>query len=519
MSFFIYIAYLIPTAISLISAIKVKINGSDQVYHILMIDAIRKNNNQFIKSMPFFVGKNVHAYPQFLHWFFSFISEKKVLNTSKYLGTIFNTLTAISLFIFAKSIYNQLTIYNEVQLDYNIFMVSIGLIYSTSPILYDLVNSKNMGFSARGLGLFLGHIFLYLFIYFLLTNSYIYLLLSIVVVILIILSSVFAFQFILFFTFFYSIFTLNLTAISIPIIASLLLYSFIPNTIHNYFTGQFNHKYIYFKYLAPVFILKHRYSIWRDIYFDFFVKIKDVFEEKRNLLSFGKYVITNPLINLIIGIPVILLVFKNSTSAYINNILSLFIFCTVLIFIATSFRLTRFLGEPERYVEFILPILALKIILIQNFSIKFLLIIVLICFLLIFIKLYFAKKYLKSSTYIDNTNTIKKIQFFINNHTTSNLKQTKVVCQNTQLSKLLFSKDYQIFRHPLFQSHIGNFSFEDIHSETYDNININVIPELIKAFDIDILILNSEKDLKRINSTYPNFSEINYVENLVLIRV
>jgi hypothetical protein len=518
MQVLIFFIFIIPTLISIISTIKVKINGSDEVYHILMIDAIRQNNHLFINSMPFFVGKNVHAYPQLLHWIFSFVSKDKVLRNSKYLSAAFNGLTAIGIYFFSKYLFLELKFEDE-SLEYKIFMVSVGLLYSLSPILYDLVNSKNLGFSARGLGLFLGYLFLFLFLFFLITNSIVYYFLSIFIVVLIILSSVFAFQFVIFFTFFYSIFTWNINPILIPIFSLLILFIILPQIIENYLIGQYNHKLIYFNYLARIFILKKRFSIWRDFVFDFWVKVLSVFNGEIKLFAFGKYFITNPIINLVLGIPALFLVQFNIRESKIDNILILFILSSICIFIATSFRKTRFLGEPERYVEFIIPIIAIKIALNSEISLNGLIIFYLICSLLIFAKIFIIGKYIKSNEYKENSNFIVQLKENVLNFSCTKKDRIKILCQNTQLSKLLFSSDYQIFRHPLFQSHIGKFSFLDVHYDNYDNIYIKTIPDLIRFFKIDFVILNSESDFIIFKNSGIKYSDLKKINNLILFSI
>ena len=117
-----------------------------------------------------------------------------------------------------------------------------------------------------------------------------------------------------------------------------------PGYFLSYIRGQYNHKKIWIKHLAKIDLLKNRPSVYRDFIYDFY--------KKKNL----KYFLTNPIIEVLTGFPLLLALAYVRPEIFKNNII---IFSAVACFIFTSFRVTRFLGEPQRYIEMALPMLVL----------------------------------------------------------------------------------------------------------------------------------------------------------------
>ena len=117
-----------------------------------------------------------------------------------------------------------------------------------------------------------------------------------------------------------------------------------PGVFVSYIRGQYNHKKIWIKHLAKIDLLKNRPSVYRDFIYDFY--------KKKNL----KYFLTNPIIEVLTGFPLLLALAYEQPEIFKNNII---IFSALACFIFTSFRITRFLGEPQRYIEMALPMLVL----------------------------------------------------------------------------------------------------------------------------------------------------------------
>lgn len=522
MDILVYIIFLTPTIISLYSSLRVKIVGSDQVYHLLMIEAIKENGNSLIVSMPFFIGKNRHSYPQLLHWIFSYVEKDKILRLSKYFGAIGHFLSGIALYIFIHYYYFE-THGEHIS---STRLIYAGLIYACCPINYDLMNAKNMGFSARGIGLFLGQIFTYLTLLSIEQLSIQNIISSAIIISLIILTNVFAFQYVILFTIISTITFQNLIFL-IPLFGG-ITFVFILNkkVASNYFIGQFYHKKLYSKYLAQIFILKLRPSVWGDFINGFYLKFKLFQINKLSLAKLFHYISTNPMVNLISGIP-FLLVFVYLMSLKLvskNNFetTEIFVLITLFVFILISFRKTRFLGEPERYVEFSIGILAF-ILSTQNNILVYIMCLLSIAFILF--RIYYfsliskAQNVEKGNSYsgtFSREDDIQEVAQFLKTLHYSNLK---VICNLSESSKYIMSSKYQIFRHPLFQEYIGPFHFHEIYNDDYFMIRNHVLIQLIDYFKIHILVF-AKNEIETTESLIQNgcFKEIYSNANFVVLQ-
>lgn len=522
MNFLMFIIYLLPTFISLYSSFKVKLIGSDQIYHLLMIEAIKKNKNEFLKSMPYFIGNNRHSYPQLLHWIFSFLPVNLTLTISKYFGAIGHSLSGISLYFFVQKY--SLDINGNYISDAQ--LVYIALIYACCPINYDLMNAKNMGFSARGIGLFLGQAFTYLTLFLVVQMNIEYVIINIIIITLIILTNVFAFQYVIIFSIISSIIFQNILLL-IPLFGGVILVFIINKDVaYNYFLGQYYHKKLYSKYLAQIFILKLRPSIWGDFVDGFYLKFKLFKKNKLSLAKLFHYISTNPIVNLIAGIPFIIVFIYLMSLKLVsrNNFEStdIFVLITLLIFLLISFRTTRFLGEPERYVEFSIGILAF-ILSTQNY-----ILLNIMCFLsIVFIlfRIYFfsivskSQKNEKSNSHSGTFSREDDIQDVVEFLKTLQKPNLKVICNLSESSKYLMSSKYQIFRHPLFQENVGPFHFDDIYKDDYFMIGNQVLLKLIDYFKIHILVFAlNEKETTELLLDKNGLTEIYSNSNFVVLK-
>ncbi len=493
--------FLLPFVISLISSKAMTLSGSDNVYHLLMIDAIRNNKHRLITTMPYFVGQNRHSYPQFLHWIFSFFTTEKNLRFARFSGTIGHLLSGVGLYFFAKACLlriDDLVPSNQETL----FLTLVALLYSCSPLNYDLFNAKNMGFSARGIGLFFGQLLTYFVILYLVDHSILFLIIGGLFCYAILLSSVFATQYMLGYTLLALIFFGDINLL-IPILIGLFLFFLLhPKVAKVYFQGQFTHKKLYALYMAEIFILKQRFSIWRDLVYDFWIKLRAVFYRRESIAGYVRYVMTNPVVNFILGIPCLFLLYNFFTyfgKDVTLDTLILHLIIGLLLFLITSFRVTRFLGEPERYVEFVIGpiVLICAILYLNNPTIVYGLIV--FCVLFIFARIVLFKfmlnkfsstKNLKSK---DNHGSMERginMRDILECVSIESQKaQTlKVMSNGTETSKMLLSSDYQTFRHPLFQEKIGSFHFNDIYKDSYFSIGLEIVEKVIQEFKIDILV-------------------------------
>ncbi len=518
MEVLLVLIFLVPFVISLLSSLSVTINGSDQAYHLLMIKAIVKNNHKFVTTIPFFVGKNRHAYPQLIHWFFSFFSEKRILRLCRFTGTFGHLLSGVALYFFAKLLFPFM-----VESGYEIpnvsYMIVVALTYALSPINYDLFNAKNIGFSARGFGLFLGQVFTYISIFYVLDilDLSTYLILAGIVVYLILISSVFAIQYVVFYSLIASIVFTNIF-LMLPLFVGAGVYFLFKRKIAIEFAkGQLAHKKTYALHLAKVFILKNRYSIWRDFVYDFWLKLFNIFRRKESMFGLIKYFMTNNLVNLLIGIPFLFLIFFTFpiSDSGLNGVLAYHIFIGLLMFLLTSFRWTRFLGEPDRYVEFVLGVLAIYLAIKTYPNYKLQYILAAVCHVVIVLRVIMVNRMLKKvansvskdieTGSIGRTMLLDPVKELLVN-LSENRSDLKVISNLSENSKMIMSDRYQLFRYTFFNERIKGYHFTDIYRDSFFMIDFDILKKLMKDFNINVLVYgrnNKEEDVwnsNRLNS-------------------
>lgn len=312
---------------------KVSRPSNDHYANLSFIKDIKLNGHRFILKNSNIVDDKNFAYPQLMHFILSFFpfsfSEKKYLRI--------NFITEILLYGFA-----VFTVYYFSGGDKIKVLGLASLLIVTNPFNRFIWNAKVSGISARNFGILTVYIYLFFFSSDIFTEV-IYLRFAVFILLgfIIIISSQFATQFLLLFSLICIFFRSYYPAIAFPF-SFLLFYIIMPTVFLSYLRGQYQHKKIWVKHLAKIDLLKNRYSVYRDFIYDFY--------QKKNL----KYFLTNPLIEVLTGFPLIVVLAFIQPEIFTNNLV---IFAAIASFILTSFRFTRFLGEPQRYVEMALPML------------------------------------------------------------------------------------------------------------------------------------------------------------------
>ena len=111
----------------------------------------------------------------------------------------------------------------------------------------------------------------------------------------------------------------------------------------------------YAKELAPIYILQRRESIWRDLIWDIWRRFRTQATPQAARYAYENSVIVILLLNpMTVWCCWIALHGEDMRHGIFGFCLSLAV-CGALAAFATSFRATRFLGEPERYVEAMTP--------------------------------------------------------------------------------------------------------------------------------------------------------------------
>lgn len=448
--------------------------GSDHYFHLKLVDFIKKSGHKFVKEKSYleFSEKNF-SYPQLFHWILSFLPEKIYEEKYKYI-----TLSVKILEILA---FNIFLIFLSGRLQFEgIDFFYANVIVNIFPFSYAAWNSKNTGLSARGIGLVSGQIYTYLIVAYVLTNNMILLFALFAVVFVIMILSQMAMQYVLLSIPFFVLFFKIPEIIAFPFLSFCLFYAIMPQVAKNYIIGQYNHKRNYALFLADIFILKNRPSIYRDFIYDFWIKLK------KNFISGMAYIYLNPLLEIFYGIPFLWFVLYAGSKNELNKesyIMLYTILAALAVFFITSFRWTRFLGEPQRYLEFVIPLIT--IVYVKNFDFNYHIVLISFSLLISFIPRIILKNHTKTQITKSNRNALVN---YLANDTRFN-------------DKICISNDYDLLKY-------------------LPPLGINIIKPDLTIFyksraDFDVNFNNNIKELsfkallKYVNELKPNFLIIN----------
>lgn len=318
---------------------------TDTWYHISSVSSIVKNNFKIPKCNFGFKLGGRYDYPYFAHWISAIFLKNRIIKYEKFIGPFIDTLYILSGYIYLSIIasYYQIEIYPSIEILYFLLTgFSITMLkISTGPRVYS--------FTPR----IFGEFFIFLFfacmhIYFLEQNI-VFLLLSFLFSALALNTSTFGSQVL----FFVSIALSLLLTSFIPIISFLLslILAFViskghyKNTIfqqlkysYQYATyGQFNHPAVKNRNRFSQYLLFFKLLFKLDMKSAYAVFISD--------LTFLNIFYKN--LDILVGV-FIVLYFDFIDDFIYNLIIS---FC--IIFLLTSFKPFLFLGESDRYLDYL----------------------------------------------------------------------------------------------------------------------------------------------------------------------
>ena len=446
-------------------------SGSDHAFHVNLIYKL-KNNHRFCDYSPFQVNEVNFCYPQLLHWLLSFFPEKIYRVHHFYINLTIKIIELLSFNMFL--FYMQSIIgFDDSKLLY------ANIVFNIFPFSYAVWNAKNTGISARHIGLIAGQIYSYLLVVYYLDNNTLMLVPLFLVVFIILLLSQMSMQYVVLSLPFYAILFNMPEIILLPFLAYGLFYLLMPKVAINYIIGQYNHKRNYALFLADIFILKERPSIYRDFFYDFWIKFKSSF--KQGLIYLGM----NPLVEIVYGFPFLWFIIYYSIEYPITEIESILlkvIFVCLGLFFLISFRLTRFLGEPQRYLEFEIPFISILFVI--YFDYEYIIGLGLFSLIIIiFAELMVSRlKGSKKETY-SNVKFIEILRSCI-------LVDEVAISNDNDLLKYLPQYDIQVIK-PILTSYFKNIEeFNSDYDGSYGIISKQFILNNINTYNINYLIIN-----------------------------
>lgn len=488
--------------------------GSDHYYHNLLINLIRSNNNKFVTKHDNFINENLNSYPQLLHWVFSFFSDASVGKISKYLSLFFQVLINLSFFGFIVLLESNQVLF----LSFNEKILSL-LTFQLIPFNYNVSNAKNTGLSARGLGLFFGQNFIYSIVLFSVSGSILYLFIAGLMIMLIFLSSQFATQFVLFFSIIVSVLFTDIVYM-LPLLGGILvMFILFYNYTKILIKGQLNHKIVYSQHLAERFILKQRPSVWRDIYIElpkqiYYFVTRQIGKEK---FGFIDYMLNNSIVIFLFEMPFLFAIFIDGAHFENENLikLSFIILSTIIIFFITTFKKMRFLGEPERYLEFALPL----VVLLLTYALSFSMMIILLLYSFMFVLGYYIyKKLTYKEVNVINADS-KEVESVIVKF--GEEEGFKIITNSSETGKYFFNTNIKMYFYLVNMRSVDGMKFQDVFTDVYPMLRPEVLPLMIIKYNIPYIFLKNiekEKYLLELEESEVNIELIYEGENNSLFK-
>ena len=323
--------------------------GSDHFVHLGLVNKLNKISRKWKPNNFFFYNQKNNHYPFFYHLILA-VFFSKAANKSPHKFLIFENLVKVLFF-------NLFLISLDFELHDQVLM---NLVYIAFPFSYLFWNAKNRGLSVRNFGILLVHLFLYMIFYHVKEGDIIYLFGAITMAFVILISSIFAFQYIFLFSLIFGTLYMSAEIFWIPFIVCIFFVFVNPKLSKSYFIGQFNHKRNYYRYLRETYLFNRRKSIFGDFFNGFF---KKMISKDTILVEKLYYIYSNPIVEFIYGFPFLWVIyFSNKDLLLTQSILNQILVVTFFIFFLICFRPLRFLGEPQRYLEFITPFISIYFI-------------------------------------------------------------------------------------------------------------------------------------------------------------
>ncbi|HIO67398.1 MAG TPA: hypothetical protein EYN41_03600 [Flavobacteriales bacterium] len=465
---------------------------SDNKIQLSIVDQIRANNHRFILKHNSFLFCDQMIYPQLLFWMLSFLSMKNYKMAARYLFVVFHLLSALAFVSFLVKVYPYVSEWVDSSLEE--VLLYAGSIYIVSPFSYNINNAKNTGISTRGLGLFLGQVVLYSSVLYIFSSDMSYLIISGVSIWLILIGSAFALQMLVFVIPAMSVIKGD-WLIALPCLCAVLFFFITtPRYASRYLSGQFRFKVFYFKYLAKNILLTKRYSVWRDFIWDFWKIAFNKFRHKGRIAKGLMYIYDNPAIAVLIGLPfyfpiVALALLHDDVhgnfTGWITPVMLPILLCFGA-FIITSFRVTRFLGEPERYAEFAIGLLALIGHLWFVVFPELVLYILGFCVLLTIVQLIGIRLRLREKSQPGFFDDILQLEDYFEQNEPATVR---ILSNNNQVSKLMISEKRKVFFGWPYSAQIGSFHFTELYKGDQYLKSDKIVP-VAEEFKIDYFVLD-----------------------------
>lgn len=323
--------------------------GSDSPVHLLLIRALRENGHRLFDRIPGLINDTkCGAFPLYSHWMLSFLPKSGLISAERYLNPLVNAVHVLVMGVALSLILGTGPASSAT-------IVGMVALFALTPQLFHVLSARNFGFSSRGIGLLL--LTLFFFAAYAVEAD----LRSIPAWAGLVAAAWLIWGFSTFGAQALCLTSLILLATghwcaSIGAVLGLVFFIVLhPRYSLAYlkYTGRYIASYR--TELAEVYILARRHSIWRDLVRDIWIRIR------QDTIAGLRYAYENSVIIAVALTPLTLIAAMsailgwNAAAHPLIDYAADVALAGAVAFFATSFRPTRFLGEPERYLEAVTP--------------------------------------------------------------------------------------------------------------------------------------------------------------------
>lgn len=485
MEFFLFIGtFLIRLLPRLLRPYK---TDTDTWYHISSISSIVKNNFKIPQCNFGFLLGGKYDYPYIAHWLSAIILKNRIIKYEKFVGPFVDTLYILSGYLYMKYLieFYKLDIQNMGILYFLLTGFSITMLkISTGPRIYS--------FTPRVFGeFFIFLFFIFLHVYFL-EQNYLFLIIAIIFSAIALNTSTFGSQVLCFISMILSFFTVSFIPIA-SFILSVILAFIISKGHYKYIVlqqlkysyqyakyGQFNHPSVKNRNKLNQYISFFKFLFKLDLKNAYVIFISD--------LTFLNIFYKN--LDVLIGIFVVFY-FSFLDDFIYDLILS---FC--IVFFITSFKPFLFLGESDRYLDYLIIFTTVIIIFTLEQKKIYILICVEIFLYILTLFLYlkssddYGKQFLEAMEYI-NVNVREKKDYVLHGILRTYINYPLSVL--TGISSLAIEANY-----------VFNLSC-DKKLMPSDTLYTNDFEYLYTQYGVNIIVVNKKNLSKEIKYDFSNF--------------
>ena len=475
--FWLIIAVLLTFLISTIQSFILSGLGSDQSVHVFLANVIKENKFKFFTIIPRIINKSFcGGYPLFLHWMIAVLGVNNIKFYEILLNPLMNSFVILTLAIV--SLY-----------EFDYISIKTCILLSLTPQFYHAFSARNFGISARSIGLLLFLLLCIFSFYYMQYGNYIFIILSIICAYLIWGTSTFALQTTIFTAFLHGSIFNNWTIVLVLIGGTIIFFGLHPKYAINYFWHTLRYTHTYSSKLAKIFILDRRKSIWLDFIYIFIYKLISEPPKK----SF-QYIYENSIIIVLflnISIPLfILFLFTYNISEKTPDFIIYSLELTsigIILFFLTTFRKTRFLGEPERYVEIITPFSVCIMAYYLNanlYTSTFWLI--LSYYVAINLFQFFITKLIKKELN-SRKNTLKEISLVIKKNITNN--DIKFTSNNDEILKYFQVFKWNFVRYWSLEEKFCGYNMDEAFNK-FPYLKTHIVEKAVKKYNINVILFD-----------------------------